>query len=65
MVSVIFHRSPKASRALEEEEEYEGAFTFWLQTNGVDANGAAAKVIYFDRSGKKVRPGTFGKIKVG
>ena len=37
----------------------------WLRTNGVRANGAAAKVINFDRLGKKVRPGAFGKIKVG
>ena len=28
-------------------------------------NGAAAKVIIFDRLGKRVRPGTFGNIKVG
>ena len=27
--------------------------------------GAAAKVARFDRLGKKVAPGTFGKIKVG
>ena len=26
---------------------------------------AAAEVMHFDRSGKKARPGTFGKIKVG
>ena len=37
----------------------------WLRTNKVNANGAAAKEIDFDRLGKKVRPGTFGKIKVG
>ena len=37
----------------------------WLRTNGVNTNGAAAKVINFDRLGKKVRPGTFGKTKVG
>ena len=37
----------------------------WLQTNGVNTNGAAAKVMSFDRLEKKVRPGTFGKIKVG
>ena len=36
-----------------------------LRTNGVDTNGAAAKVVDFDRLGKKVRPGTFGKIQVG
>ena len=39
--------------------------TFWLRTNGVDANGAAAEVIIFDRSGEKVRTGTFGIIQVG
>ena len=37
----------------------------WLRTNGVDTNGAAAKVRDFGRLGEKVRPGTFGKIKVG
>ena len=37
----------------------------WLRTNGVNANGAAAKVMNFDRLKKKVRPSTFGKIKVG
>ena len=28
----------------------------WLWTNGVDTNGAAAKIMHFDRLGKKVRP---------
>ena len=37
----------------------------WLRTHGVNTIGAAAKVVNFDRLGKKVRPGTFGKIKVG
>ena len=37
----------------------------WLWTNGVNTNGAAAKAMGFDRLGKKVRPGTFGEIKVG
>ena len=37
----------------------------WLRTNGVNTNGAAAKEMNFDRLGKKVRPGTFGNIKVG
>ena len=37
----------------------------WLRRNGVNTNGAAAKVINFDRLGKKVRPSTSGKIKVG
>ena len=36
----------------------------WLRTHGVNANGAAARVVNFDGLGKKVRPGTFGKIKV-
>ena len=34
-----------------------------LRTNGVNTHGAAAKVTNFGRSGKKVRPGTFGKIE--
>ena len=37
----------------------------WLRTNRVNTNGAAAKVMSFDGLGKKVRPGTFGNIKVG
>ena len=37
----------------------------WLRTNGVNTNGAAAKVRDVDWLWKKVRPGTFGKIKVG
>ena len=37
----------------------------WFRTNGVNTNGATAKVMQFDRSGKKVRPGTFGKINIG
>ena len=36
----------------------------WLRTNGVNTNGAAEEVIIFDGFGKKVRPGTFGNIKV-
>ena len=36
-----------------------------LRTTGVNTNGAAAKVMVFDRLGKKVLPGTFGKIKLG
>ena len=38
---------------------------FWVRTDGVNANGAAAKVMNFDRLVKKVRPGTFGKIQLG
>ena len=37
----------------------------WLRTNGVNNNVAAAEVMDFDRLGKRVRPGTFGKIQVG
>ena len=33
--------------------------------NGVNTNGAAAKVMNFDRLGKEEHPGTLGKIKVG
>ena len=33
----------------------------WLRTDGVNTKGAAAKAMNFDRLGKKVRPGTFGK----
>ena len=34
-----------------------------LRTNGVNTNGAAAKVMDFDRLGKKVRPGHFWEDK--
>ena len=37
----------------------------WLRTSGVHTNGAAAKVMNFDSLGKEVRPGTFGRTKVG
>ena len=37
----------------------------WLRTNGVNTNGAAAKVMNFDRLRKKVRPGTLGGDKSG
>ena len=37
----------------------------WLRTNGVNTNGAAAKVRTFDGLGKEVRLGTFGNIQVG
>ena len=36
----------------------------WFRTNGVSTNGAAAEVMNVDRLGKKVRPGTFGNIKI-
>ena len=39
-----------------------GAAGAWLRTDGVDTNGPAAKVKTFDRLGKTVRPGIFGKI---
>ena len=37
----------------------------WLRTNGVSTDGAAARVMNFDRLWKKVLPGTFGNTKVG
>ena len=37
----------------------------WLRTNGLNINGAAAKVMSFDRLWKKMSPGTFAKTKVG
>ena len=39
--------------------------TLVADKRGQHYNGAAAKVIIFDRLGKKVRPGTLGKTKVG
>ena len=38
---------------------------FWLRTNGVNTNGAAAKAMTFVRLGKEVRAGNFGKIQGG
>ena len=40
-------------------------FFMWLRRNGVNTHGAAANINMCDRLGKKVRPGTFGKIQVG
>ena len=37
----------------------------WLRTNGVNANGAAAKVYVWGGLEKRVCPGNFGNIKVG
>ena len=37
----------------------------WLRTNGVNTNGAAAKVMVLDRLWKKIFFGTFGKINDG
>ena len=37
----------------------------WLRTNEVSTNGAAAKVINFDRLRQKICPGTLGNITVG
>ena len=36
-----------------------------ISSAGDNTGGSAAKVINFDRLGKKVRPGTLGEIKVG
>ena len=59
----------RARRADVAVEEVNGGLSspltaVWLRTNGVNPNGAAAKVRNFDRLGKKVRPGTFGKINI-
>ena len=35
----------------------------WLRRNGVNTNGAAAKLMTFYRLGKQVHPGTFGRQK--
>ena len=37
----------------------------WLRTNGVNTMGPLQKLTNFDGLGKKVRPGTFGQMKVG
>ena len=37
----------------------------WLRTDGVNTNGAAAKVTNYGTLETKVRPGTSGKIKAG
>ena len=50
---------------LRHDDDEEGQSSGRLRTNGVNTNGAAAKVMNSDRLGKRVRPGTFGKIKVG
>ena len=42
-----------------------GVAAVFLQLLGCGQMGAAAEVMNFDSVGKKVRPGTFGKIKVG
>ena len=55
------HREPRLSRP----PVWRPVVPFWLRTNGVSTNGAAAKVMTFDRLGKRVRPGTCWEIKVG
>ena len=37
----------------------------WLRTTGVNTDGAAAKVMTFDRLGEMVHTGTLGNIEVG
>ena len=56
---------PRERADLQEARAVLGAGIGWLRTNGVNTNGAAAKAMNFDRLGKKVHPGTFGKIKAG
>ena len=43
--------------------ELEEVGHLWSRTNGVNTNEAAAKVMNFDKLGKKVRPGIFGNDK--
>ena len=59
-VSETFGRGHEGARAWKAQQD-----TLWLRTIAVNTNGAAAKVMIFAGLGKKVRPGTFGKIKVG
>ena len=56
--TLLIHSSPSMTILYD-------SYVVWLRTNGVNANGAAAKVMNFDRLRKKVHPGTFGKIQVG
>ena len=52
MVGVLLSNGPKASAAFASAAA--AAFMPRLRTNGVNTNGAAAKVMNFDRLGKKV-----------
>ena len=49
-------RSPRTHRGVAASTDM-----VWLRKNGVNTNGAAAKVRNFDSLGTKVRPGTFGR----
>ena len=53
--------APKYNRSNSNSNRHNSLFA----DNGVDTNGAAAKAMNVDRLCKKVRPGTFGNIKVG
>ena len=66
-ILLLYFRS-KAVKSFDPPRRFAGkddVYKHWLRTNGDNTNGAAAKVMNFDRSRKKVRPGTLGKIKVG
>ena len=68
MLSVSLEEARRAERLLPGHRPLRsagGVVAPWLRTNGVHTNGAAAEVIDVDGLGKKVRPGTFGYIKVG
>ena len=60
----IVHFSQALVCASSRHRNQRSAAIAWLRTNAVNINGAA-KVMNFDRLGKKVRPGTFGNIQVG
>ena len=63
MASMVLHRRSRIGWYVHARPCPKHAVAIWLRTNGVDTNGATAKVINFDRLGKKVRPGTFGEDK--
>ena len=56
------HRPSAAARRRADGRTASVVGTDWLRTNGVNTNGAAARVTIFVRLGKKVRPGTFGSV---
>ena len=60
----VFNRSQRRFAAWQ-AKRMRAVVLSWLRTDGVNTDGAAAKVVTFDRLGKKVSPGTFYEIKVG
>ena len=65
MIIIIATVINNNSRSRAWAQDQTGLCSSWLRTTGVNTNGAAAKVINFDRLGKKVHPGTLRKITVG